>query len=91
MIVLAIFDILATIVISRFAAYRAWSFNDSAPGEIRYANSVHNLQGSYNPAISKTVDLDTADNKTEYTITYYHLFGDKTYTISGSHWVINGN
>ena len=99
MIVIAIIGILAAIAIPQFSAYRKRSYNSASQSDVRnlataqeayfvdestYGNTVSNLTGSsYGFYQSGNVDITTAGDTDNYTITAYHTSGDKTYTLMG--------
>jgi type IV pilus assembly protein PilA len=99
MIVIAIIGILAAIAIPQFSAYRTRSYNSAAQSDLRnmataqeayyvdesrYCNTVGTLaSGTYGYQQSTNVTVDTAGTVTDYTISAYHISGDKTYSMQG--------
>jgi len=99
MIVIAIIGILAAIAIPQFSAYRTRSYNSAAQSDLRnlataqeayfvdentYGNDVETLaNGVYGYQQSGSVVVQSVGTLTGYTITAYHLTGDKTYAMSG--------
>ena len=104
MIVIAIIGILAAIAIPQFQAYRNRAFNAAAQADIhnigitqeayyidngRYCSSVTKLTGMQPGYMqSENVWAGTVGSVFGYTITTYHIRGNKTFTIRGPGGVI---
>jgi type IV pilus assembly protein PilA len=99
MIVIAIIGILAAIAIPQFSAYRTRSYNSAAQSDLRnmataqeayyvdeskYSSDWEGLaDGTYGYQQSTNVTISTAGTVTDYTISAYHISGDKTYSMQG--------
>ena len=105
MIVIAIIGILAAIAIPQFNAYRKRAFNSAAQADIHnigitqeayyidngmYCSNVGLLTGMQPGYMqSENVWADTVGSVSGYTITTYHLRGNKTFTITGPGGIID--
>lgn len=107
MIVIAIIGILAAIAIPQFQAYRSRAFNAAAQADIHNITITQEAyyvdQGHYSSDIgeltgmqpgymqSENVVADTMGSVSGYTITTYHLRGNKTFTVRGPGGIIGQN
>jgi prepilin-type N-terminal cleavage/methylation domain-containing protein len=105
MIVIAIIGILAAVAIPQFSTYRTKSYNSAAMSDMRnvanaqeayfvdndqYTGILNNLLTSdYGLVVSNGVSLNVSGNSSGYTITAYHLSGNKTFTLDGPGGIIN--
>ena len=99
MIVIGIIGILAAIAIPQFSVYRTRSYNSASMNDLRnvanaqeayyvdhgkYTGILNNLLTSdYGLVVSTGVSLNVDAGLNSYTITAYHVSGDKTYTLNG--------
>ena len=104
MIVIAIIGILAAIAIPQFQAYRSRAFNAAAQSDIHnisitqeayyidngeYCSTISVLTGMQPGYMqSENVWADTLGSVSGYTITTYHLRGNKTFTVAGPGGII---
>ena len=104
MIVIAIIGILAAIAIPQFQAYRSRAFNSAATADIHnisitqeayyidngeYCSDIGLLTGMQPGYMqSENVWAGTVGSVSGYTITTYHIRGNKTFTIRGPGGVI---
>jgi len=107
MIVIAIIGILAAIAIPQFNAYRSRAFNAAAQADIHnisitqeayyidngiYSSNISPLTGMLPGYMqSENVWADTRGSVSGYTITTYHLRGNKTFTVAGPGGIIGSN
>ena len=106
MIVIAIIGILAAVAIPQFSTYRTKSYNSASMSDMRnvanaqeayyvdneaYTNNLSNLLTSdYGLVVSGGVSIDVTGGNSGYTVTAYHISGNKTYTINGPGGSISG-
>ena len=107
MIVIAIIGILAAIAIPQFNAYRSRAFNAAAQADIHnicitqeayyidnleYCSTISVLTGMQPGYMqSENVWAGTQGSVLSYTVTTYHLRGNKTFTVHGPGGIISEN
>jgi prepilin-type N-terminal cleavage/methylation domain-containing protein len=107
MIVIAIIGILAAIAIPQFQAYRSRAFNSAAQADIHnisitqeayyvdngeYCSTLAMLRGMTPGYMqSENVWAGTVGSVSSYTITTYHIRGNKTFTIRGPGGIIGAH